>query len=184
MPDTGPIEGRYMPHAPSIVGRYGKRPHSRMRRLQLRTVHDLISSPHAFAGRAAPKERLVDSAVRAFVRLGRAFPPALPTLARVRLQRLSPIGNSRNPPPRAENAANFFRSSVAEPGKSDIFRRAASYYGSVRPDVDFPILADLDMDKKLNLEDLISRIYKFDEINEGFRLLVSGSVARGLIEFD
>ena len=45
-----------MPHAPPIVGRYGKRPHSRMRRLQLRTVHDLISSPRAFAGRAAPKE--------------------------------------------------------------------------------------------------------------------------------
>src|SRR5262249_43096892 len=42
----------------------------------------------------------------AFVRLGRAFPPALPTLARVRLQRLSPIGNCRNPPPRAENVAN------------------------------------------------------------------------------
>src|SRR5262249_6830327 len=47
---------------PPIVGRYGKRPHRRMRRLQLRTVHDLISSPRAFAGRAAPKERLVDSA--------------------------------------------------------------------------------------------------------------------------
>src|SRR5262249_37645707 len=62
MADTGPIEGRYMPHAPPIVGRYGKRPHSRMRRLQLRTAHDLISSPRAFAGRAAPKERLVDSA--------------------------------------------------------------------------------------------------------------------------
>jgi Zn-dependent alcohol dehydrogenase len=54
----------------------------------------------------------------------------------------------------------------------------------VRPDVDFPILADLDMDKKLNLDDLISRIYKFEEINEGFRLLVSGSVARGVIAFD
>src|SRR6516165_9847062 len=51
-----------MPHAPPIVGRYGKRPHSRMRRLQLRTVRDLIGSPRAFAGRAAPKERLVDSA--------------------------------------------------------------------------------------------------------------------------
>src|SRR5262249_19795331 len=41
-----------------------------------------------------------------------AFPPALPTLARVRLQRISPIGTRRNPPPRAENAANFFRSSA------------------------------------------------------------------------
>src|SRR5262249_37451318 len=49
MADTGPTGGRYMPHAPPIVGRYGKRPHSRMRRLQLRTVHDLISSPRAFA---------------------------------------------------------------------------------------------------------------------------------------
>src|SRR5262249_18760506 len=29
---------------------------------------------------------------------------------------------------------------------------SGTYYGSVRPDVDFPILADLDMDKKLNLE--------------------------------
>src|SRR5262249_30802827 len=32
-------------------------------------------------------------------------------LARVPLQRLSPIGNRRNRPARAENAANFFRSS-------------------------------------------------------------------------
>src|SRR5262249_57346309 len=53
-----------------------------------------------------------DRSSRAFEGLGRAFPPALPTLARVRLQRLSPIGNRRNPPPRAENAANFFRSST------------------------------------------------------------------------
>ena len=61
---------------------------------------------------------------------------------------------------------------------------SGTYYGSVRPDVDFPILADLDMNKKLNLDDLISRTYKFEEINEGFRLLVSGSVARGVIAFD
>jgi Zinc-binding dehydrogenase len=54
---------------------------------------------------------------------------------------------------------------------------SGTYYGSVRPDIDFPILADLDMDKRLNLDDLISRTYKFEEINEGFRLLVSGSVA-------
>jgi S-(hydroxymethyl)glutathione dehydrogenase / alcohol dehydrogenase len=58
------------------------------------------------------------------------------------------------------------------------------YYGSVRPDIDFPMLADLDMDRMLNLDDLISRTYKFDEINEGFRLLVSGAVARGVIVFD
>jgi len=61
---------------------------------------------------------------------------------------------------------------------------SGSYYGSVRPDIDFPLLADLDMDKKLNLDDLISRTYKFDEINEGFRLMVEGEVARGVIVFD
>jgi S-(hydroxymethyl)glutathione dehydrogenase / alcohol dehydrogenase len=60
---------------------------------------------------------------------------------------------------------------------------SGTYYGSVRPDIDFPILADLDMDKKLNLDDLISRTYRFDEINEGFRILMEGSVARGVIVF-
>ena len=33
-------------------------------------------------------------------------------LARIRVPRLSPIGNRRNPPPRAEKAANFFRPSA------------------------------------------------------------------------
>src|SRR5262249_46589460 len=61
-----------------------------------------------------------DAARVAFVRLWRAFPPALPTLARVRLQRLSPIGNRRNPPPGAENAANFFPSSTRGCAPRDI----------------------------------------------------------------
>src|SRR5215472_3049248 len=74
----------------------------------------LISSLSTSRPRLRASRR--DAARVAFVRLGRAFPPALPTLARVRLQRLSPIGNRRNPPPRAENAANFFRSS-GEPGQ-------------------------------------------------------------------
>src|SRR5262249_39697930 len=51
----------------------------------------------------------------------RASPPALLTLARVRLQRLSPIGNCRNRPARAENAANFFRSSA----KTRVFSAAS-----------------------------------------------------------
>jgi S-(hydroxymethyl)glutathione dehydrogenase / alcohol dehydrogenase len=33
---------------------------------------------------------------------------------------------------------------------------SGTYYGSGRPDIDFPILADHDIDKKLNLDDLIS----------------------------
>lgn len=58
-----------------------------------------------------------------------------------------------------------------------------TYYGSIRPPVDFGVLADLDMDKRINLDALISRTYKFDEINEGFKLLTTGQVARGVIEF-
>jgi S-(hydroxymethyl)glutathione dehydrogenase/alcohol dehydrogenase len=56
-----------------------------------------------------------------------------------------------------------------------------SYYGSVRPSIDFPILADLAMAKKLDLDGLISRTYRFDEINAGFDNLAKGSVARGVI---
>ncbi len=59
-----------------------------------------------------------------------------------------------------------------------------TYYGSVRPSIDFGILADLDMEKRINLDDLISRTYRFDQINEGFDLLRSGGVARGVIVFD
>ena len=61
---------------------------------------------------------------------------------------------------------------------------SGTYYGSVRPSVDFGILADLDMEKRINLDSLISRTYKFDEINEGFQLMAEGAVARGVITFD
>ena len=61
---------------------------------------------------------------------------------------------------------------------------SCTYYGSVRPNVDFPILADLGLEKKTNLDDLISRTYRFDEINEGFRAMLAGEVARGVIVFD
>ena len=59
-----------------------------------------------------------------------------------------------------------------------------SFYGSVQPNLDFPLLCDLYMDKKLNLDDLISRTYKLDDINEGFAQLKTGSVARGVVMFD
>jgi S-(hydroxymethyl)glutathione dehydrogenase/alcohol dehydrogenase len=59
-----------------------------------------------------------------------------------------------------------------------------TYYGSVRPGVDFAILADLDIEKRIDLDALISRTYRFEEINEGFAQLISGTVARGVIRFD
>jgi S-(hydroxymethyl)glutathione dehydrogenase / alcohol dehydrogenase len=61
---------------------------------------------------------------------------------------------------------------------------SSSFYGSVRPDIDFPILADLYMNKKIDLDSLISRTYTLDEINEGFEQLRTGGVARGVVVFD
>jgi S-(hydroxymethyl)glutathione dehydrogenase / alcohol dehydrogenase len=61
---------------------------------------------------------------------------------------------------------------------------SGTYYGSVRPNIDFPMLADLDMDNKINLDALISRTYAFDQINEGFALMLAGEVARGVVVFD
>src|SRR5438046_1722970 len=56
-------------------------------------------------------------------------------------------------------------------------------YGSVRPNVDFPRLVDLYLDGRLKIDQLISRTYKLDEINEGFQALRSGQVARGVVVF-
>lgn len=59
-----------------------------------------------------------------------------------------------------------------------------SFYGSVRPNVDFPLLCDLYMARRINIDDLISRTYRLEEINEGFAALRAGSVARGVVVFD
>jgi S-(hydroxymethyl)glutathione dehydrogenase / alcohol dehydrogenase len=60
----------------------------------------------------------------------------------------------------------------------------ATYYGAVRPNIDFPMLADLDLGKEINLDDLISRTYELEQINEGFALMLAGEVSRGVIVFD
>jgi S-(hydroxymethyl)glutathione dehydrogenase / alcohol dehydrogenase len=56
-------------------------------------------------------------------------------------------------------------------------------YGSVRPNIDFPKLVDLYLDGRLKIDQLVSRTYKLDEINEGFAALRSGQVARGVVVF-
>lgn len=57
-------------------------------------------------------------------------------------------------------------------------------YGSVRPNLDFPWLVDLYLDGRLKLDELVSRTYRLEEINEGFAALRSGQVARGVVVFD
>jgi S-(hydroxymethyl)glutathione dehydrogenase/alcohol dehydrogenase len=61
---------------------------------------------------------------------------------------------------------------------------SGTFYGSVRPNVDFPVLVDHYMNRKLNIDGLISRTYKLEEINEGFRRMMAGEVARGVVVFD
>jgi Zn-dependent alcohol dehydrogenase len=58
-----------------------------------------------------------------------------------------------------------------------------SFYGSCRPHVDMPLVIDLYMDGRLELDALITRTFTLDEINEGFAAMNAGEVARGVIRF-
>lgn len=59
-----------------------------------------------------------------------------------------------------------------------------SFFASVRPNMDFPLLTDLYMDGKFDIDRLISRTYRLDEINHGFDWLRQGAVSRGVVVFD
>ena len=58
-----------------------------------------------------------------------------------------------------------------------------TWYGSARPRIDFPRLIELMLDGKLKVNELISRRYTLEQINEGFERLGRGEVARGVITF-
>jgi hypothetical protein len=62
-------------------------------------------------------------------------------------------------------------------------RLTGSRYGSSRPLYDFPLLVDLYLAGKLELDALITRRYALDEINEAHRALGAGENMRGLILF-
>jgi len=59
-----------------------------------------------------------------------------------------------------------------------------TWYGSSKPRIDFPRMVDLYMTKKLKVDELISRTYKLEQINEAFAALERGEVARSIITFD
>ncbi len=59
-----------------------------------------------------------------------------------------------------------------------------TWYGSSKPRIDFPRLVDLYMNGKLMIDQLISRTYKLEQINEAFAALERGEVARSIITFD
>jgi NDMA-dependent alcohol dehydrogenase len=56
-----------------------------------------------------------------------------------------------------------------------------SYYGSARPADDMPTMVGLYRSGKINLDDLVTRQYKLDDINQAYKDLESGEVGRGVI---
>lgn len=56
-----------------------------------------------------------------------------------------------------------------------------SFYGSPRVSLDFPRLIDFYLQGRLKLDQIISRRYRFEEINEAFAALARGDNARGVI---
>ncbi|HUX87184.1 MAG TPA: Zn-dependent alcohol dehydrogenase [Chloroflexota bacterium] len=57
-------------------------------------------------------------------------------------------------------------------------------YGSARPQVDFPRIVDLYMEGRIKLDELITREFALDDINEAFRALDAGEVARGILRLN
>ena len=58
-----------------------------------------------------------------------------------------------------------------------------SFYGSVSPRRDFPMFLELYKSGKLMLDELVTRRYRLDEINEAYQNMLTGDVARGVIVF-
>ena len=60
----------------------------------------------------------------------------------------------------------------------------ASMYGSARPRIEFPRLLELYRSGVLKLDELISRRFPLEEVNEAFEALGKGEVARSVLYFD
>ncbi|WP_404840925.1 zinc-binding dehydrogenase [Alkalilimnicola ehrlichii] len=67
---------------------------------------------------------------------------------------------------------------------SDERELKGSWFGSARPQHDFPRLLALYRGGKLKLDELITRTYSIDEAPQAFEDLKAGSNARGVIVFD
>jgi NDMA-dependent alcohol dehydrogenase len=76
---------------------------------------------------------------------------------------------------------------VALPLSSLVFEERTvlgSFYGSGRPREDIPVLADLYLKGNLKLDELVTRRYPLEQINEAYEALARGEVARSVIVFE
>jgi S-(hydroxymethyl)glutathione dehydrogenase/alcohol dehydrogenase len=58
-----------------------------------------------------------------------------------------------------------------------------SLFGGGNPHHDIPLLASMYLAGKLNLDDMVTREYRLDQINDGFRDMLEGNVIRGVIRY-
>jgi S-(hydroxymethyl)glutathione dehydrogenase/alcohol dehydrogenase len=58
-----------------------------------------------------------------------------------------------------------------------------TYYGSARCHVDMPKIVDMYLSGRLDLDELITRRYSLDQINEAYEDLEAGGIGRGVIVF-
>lgn len=59
-----------------------------------------------------------------------------------------------------------------------------AYYGASKPSIDFHHMVEMYQSGKLDIDGLITRHYKLDQINEAYEELDRGVVGRGVITFD
>jgi S-(hydroxymethyl)glutathione dehydrogenase/alcohol dehydrogenase len=62
-------------------------------------------------------------------------------------------------------------------------RLLGSWYGSVRPRLDFARFIEMTLAGKLKVKEMITRRYSLDEINEAYDSLGRGEVARSVVTF-
>lgn len=60
-------------------------------------------------------------------------------------------------------------------------RILGSFYGSSRPSIDIPRLVDLYLAGRLKLDEMVTRTYRLEDVNEAFADMEAGVVARGVI---
>ena len=59
-----------------------------------------------------------------------------------------------------------------------------SYYGSTRQTYDMPWLMELYRQKRIKIDEIITKRWPLDQINEAFHDLHGGKLARGLIRYE